>query len=104
MCLAIPGKVIEVADDPFGVRMGRANFGGIVKQVCLQYTPEVQPGDYVLVHVGFALGKVDEAEAERTYKLLEEMEQLGELDAPEVDEGDDRYGPAAVATKPAIPS
>jgi hydrogenase expression/formation protein HypC len=86
MCLAIPGKVIEVTDDPFGMRMGRANFGGIVKQVCLQYTPEVQPGDYVLVHVGFALGKVDEAEAERTYKLLEEMEQLGELEAPEFGE------------------
>ena len=102
MCLAIPGKVIEVADDPFGVRMGRANFGGIVKQVCLQYTPEVQPGDYVLVHVGFALGKVDEAEAERTYKLLEEMEQLGELDAPEIDEGDDRYGTAAVDVRPTI--
>ena len=103
MCLAIPGKVIEVADDPFGVRMGRANFGGIVKQVCLQYTPEVQPGDYVLVHVGFALGKVDEAEAERTYKLLEEMEQLGELDTPEFGEDDDRYGPAATAAKPTIP-
>jgi hydrogenase expression/formation protein HypC len=66
--------------------MGKANFGGIVKQVCLQYTPEVQPGDYVLVHVGFALGKVDEAEAERTYRLLAEMEQLNELDAPEFGE------------------
>ena len=64
MCLAIPGKLIEITDDPYGVRMGKANFGGIVKQVCLQYTPEVQPGDYVLVHVGFALGKVDEAEAD----------------------------------------
>jgi hydrogenase expression/formation protein HypC len=90
MCLAIPGKVIDIADDPFGVRMGRANFGGIVKQVCLQYTPEVQPGDYVLVHVGFALGKVDEAEAERTFKLLEEMEQLGELDDPEFGENEER--------------
>jgi hydrogenase expression/formation protein HypC len=86
MCLAIPGKVLEVTDDEFGVRMGRANFGGIVKQVCLQYTPEVQPGDYVLVHVGFALGRVDEEEAERTYKLLEEMEQLNELDVPELGE------------------
>ncbi len=86
MCLAIPGKVIEITDDPYGLRMGRANFGGIVKQVCLQYTPEVQAGDYVLVHVGFALGKVDEAEAERTYKLLAEMEQLNELDTPEFDE------------------
>ena len=46
MCLAIPGKVLDITDDPFGVRMGRANFGGIVKQVCLQYTPEVVPGDY----------------------------------------------------------
>ena len=84
MCLAIPGKVIEVADDPYGVRMGKANFGGIVKQVCLEYTPEANAGDYVLVHVGFALGKVDEDEAARTYKLLEEMEQLAELDVPDV--------------------
>jgi hydrogenase expression/formation protein HypC len=82
MCLAIPGKILEVKDDEFGVRMGRANFGGIVKQVCLQYTPEVEPGDYVLVHVGFALGKVDEAEAQRTFKLLEELEQLNDLDVP----------------------
>ena len=65
--------------------MGRANFGGIVKQVCLEYTPEVEAGDYVLVHVGFALSKVDEDEAARTYQLLEEMKQLGELDVPDVD-------------------
>ena len=82
MCLAIPGKVIEIMDDAQGVRMGRANFGGIVKQVCLEYTPEVQMGDYVLVHVGFALSKVDEDEAERTYQALAEMDQLGELDTP----------------------
>ena len=85
MCLAIPGKLLEIASDSNGVRMGKANFGGIVKQVCLEYTPEVQTGDYVLVNVGFALSKVNEVEAERTYKLLEEMKQLGELDAPEVD-------------------
>lgn len=89
MCLAIPGKVIDIIDDPFGVRMGRANFGGIVKQVCLQYTPEVEPGDYVLVHVGFALGKVDEAEALRTYQALEEMQQLGELDTPDIGEDEE---------------
>ena len=83
MCLAIPGKLIEISDDPAGVRMGKANFGGIVKQVCLQYTPEANCGDYVLVHVGFALSKVDEEEAARTYKALAEMEQLGELDAPD---------------------
>ena len=82
MCLAIPGKLIEISQDAQGVRMGRANFGGIVKQVCLEYTPEVEPGDYVLVHVGFALSKVDENEAARTYKPLEEMQQLGELDVP----------------------
>ena len=85
MCLAIPGKLIEIASDSNGVRMGRANFGGIVKQVCLEYTPEVEIGDYVLVHVGFAFSKVDEEEAARTYKPLEQMKQLGELDTPEVD-------------------
>ncbi|MDB6022655.1 MAG: hypC [Pedosphaera sp.] len=84
MCLAIPGKVIEIAPDPQGVRMAKANFGGIVKSVCLEYTPEVQTGDYVLVHVGFALGKVDEAEAKRTYQALERMQQLNELNTPEV--------------------
>ena len=57
MCLAIPGKLIEVSEDAQGVRMGKANFGGIVKQVCLEYTPEANAGDYVLVHVGFALGR-----------------------------------------------
>jgi hydrogenase expression/formation protein HypC len=64
--------------------MGRADFGGIVKQVCLEYTPEVNAGDYVLVHVGFAPGKVDEEEAARTYQLLEEMNQLSELEVPDV--------------------
>ncbi|HEX4120915.1 MAG TPA: HypC/HybG/HupF family hydrogenase formation chaperone [Verrucomicrobiae bacterium] len=84
MCLAIPGKVLEIATNEEGVRMGRANFGGVVKQVCFEYTPEVKNGDYVLVHVGFALSKVDEEEAARTYRLLEELKQLGELDVPEV--------------------
>jgi hydrogenase expression/formation protein HypC len=94
MCLAIPGKILEIQADPSGVRMGKTNFGGIVKQVCLEYTPEVKIGDYVLVHVGFAIGTVDEDEAERTYELLREMQQLGELDAPELD-----GPPAAVATE-----
>jgi hydrogenase expression/formation protein HypC len=99
MCLAIPGKVIDIEEDAHGVKMARANFGGIVKQVCLEYTPEIKPGDYVLVHVGFALGKVDEAEAARTYKLLEEMQQLGELDAPEVSEPS-QNGSGKVAANP----
>ncbi len=84
MCLAIPGKVLEIQQDAHGVRVGKANFGGIVKQVCLEYTPEVECGDYVLVHVGFALSKVDAAEAERTYKALEDMKQLGELETPDL--------------------
>lgn len=79
MCLAIPGKVIEIQPDAAGVRMAKANFGGVVKQICLEYTPEVNCGDYVLVHVGFALSKVDEAEAQRTYQALEELNQLNEL-------------------------
>jgi len=64
--------------------MGKANFGGIVKQVCLEYTPDANAGDYVLVHVGFALGIVDQEEAARTYRLLEEMDQLTELEIPDV--------------------
>ncbi len=83
MCLAIPGKVLEIVRDPSGLKMGRTNFGGIVKQVCLEYTPEVGVGDYVLVHVGFALNKVNEEEARRTYDLLVEMNQLTELEDSE---------------------
>ncbi|HZR15941.1 MAG TPA: HypC/HybG/HupF family hydrogenase formation chaperone [Verrucomicrobiae bacterium] len=79
MCLAIPGKVIEIQQDDAGVRMGKASFGGIVKQVCLEYTPEVSCGDYILVHVGFALSKVDPEQARRTYEALDELNQLTEL-------------------------
>jgi hydrogenase expression/formation protein HypC len=93
MCLAIPGKIIDIRPDEQGVRMAKANFGGIVKQVCLEYTPDVNVGDYVLVHVGFSLSKVDEEEAARTYQLLEEMKQLGELEVPEVENAfDDNNG------------
>ncbi len=101
MCLAIPGKLVEIALDAQGVRMGKANFGGIVKQVCLEYTPEVELGDYVLVHVGFALSKVDEAEAARTYQALEQLQQLGELDVPDVD--DPEADPFAETSPPEQP-
>jgi hydrogenase expression/formation protein HypC len=83
MCLAIPGKLVEISEDPNGVKMGKANFGGIVKRVCLEYTPDVVMGDYVLVHVGFALSKVDEEEAARTYEILREMQQFDELEIPD---------------------
>ncbi len=79
MCLAIPGKVIETLESD-GMKVARVSFGGMVKQVCLEYTPEVVPGDYVLVHVGFALSRIDQDQAERTYKILEELGQLMELD------------------------
>jgi hydrogenase expression/formation protein HypC len=79
MCLAIPGKVIEMLESG-GMKMARVSFGGMVKQVCLEYTPEAIPGDYVLVHVGFALSRIDQAEAERTYRLLDELGQLTELE------------------------
>ena len=84
MCLAIPGKVVKIYSNE-GLQMARVRFGGVTREACLDYVPETQLGDYVLVHVGFALSKVDEEEAARTYKLLEEMKQLGELDAPEGD-------------------
>ena len=86
MCLAIPGKLIEIVQHPSGIRMGRANFGGIVKQICLEYTPEARVDDYVLVHVGFALSTIDQEEAMRTYELLKEMSQLQELEVPETRE------------------
>ena len=79
MCLAVPGKIISIAGDiPLG-RTGRVNFGGIIKEVSLAYVPEVQIGDYVIVHVGFALSKVDESEAMRVFDYLEQMGELGEL-------------------------
>ncbi|MBP1466415.1 HypC/HybG/HupF family hydrogenase formation chaperone [Candidatus Chloroploca sp. M-50] len=79
MCLGVPGKVIAVEPERDGIVMGRVNFGGIVKSVCLAYTPEVQVGQYVIVHVGFALSIVDEEEAARVFEYLREMNELDEL-------------------------
>ena len=75
MCLAIPGRVVEVYEDK-GLRMGKLDFGGTLRKACLQYLPEVGLGDYALVHVGVALSKVDEEDARRTYALLEEMGEV----------------------------
>jgi hydrogenase expression/formation protein HypC len=85
MCLAIPGKVIETFDQA-GLLMGKIQFGGIEREACLEYVPETQIGDYVLVHVGFAISRIDEAEAERTYQALRDLDQLTELEAPVVEE------------------
>jgi hydrogenase expression/formation protein HypC len=77
MCLAIPGKVAEIQANE-GVRTGRVLFGGIARQACLDFVPEAREGDFVMVHVGFAISVVDKEEAERTYALLESMGVLGE--------------------------
>lgn len=80
MCLGIPGRILDVRDEG-GMAMGHVDFGGVRRDVCLAYvSDEVQPGDYVVVHVGFAISKVNEAEARRTFELLREMSQLEELD------------------------
>jgi hydrogenase expression/formation protein HypC len=80
MCLGIPGRVVEVHDDR-GLAMGIVDFGGVRREVCLAYiADQVRPGDYALVHVGFAISRIDEDEARRTFEALREMSQLDELD------------------------
>jgi hydrogenase expression/formation protein HypC len=80
MCLGIPGRVIAIRQD-VGLPVGVVDFGGVRREVCLAYVAdEVAPGDYVIVHVGFAISKVDEAEAKRTFEVLREMSRLDELD------------------------
>ncbi|HWC98291.1 MAG TPA: HypC/HybG/HupF family hydrogenase formation chaperone [Candidatus Sulfopaludibacter sp.] len=83
MCLAIPGKIVEFHENQ-GVRMSKVDFGGITREACLEYIPDAKLGDYVMVHVGFAISKVDEDEAARTYRYLEEMGQLTEVDSDEI--------------------
>jgi hydrogenase expression/formation protein HypC len=80
MCLGIPGRIVERHEDR-GLAMGTVDFGGVRREVCLAYVAdEVQPGDYVVVHVGFAIARVDEAEAVKTYEVLKEMSRLDELE------------------------
>ena len=86
MCLAVPGKIIE-AEERDGNRIAKVQFGGITRQAFLNFVPEAQVGDYVMVHVGFAISRVDAEEAARTYRLLEDMgllaEELGDAEQPE---------------------
>src|SRR5271154_1360708 len=79
MCLGIPGKVIKIFRE-HDVLMGKIDFSGVIKQVCLEHVPQVQIGQYVLVHVGFALSSIDEAEAVKVFEFLKGMEQLEELE------------------------
>jgi hydrogenase expression/formation protein HypC len=77
MCLAVPGKIVETFESG-SQRVGKVQFGGVTRSVHLDFVPDAQPGDYVIVHVGFAISKVEQAEAERTYAVLEEMGALEE--------------------------
>jgi hydrogenase expression/formation protein HypC len=81
MCLGIPGKVVETYRE-HDVLMGKVDFGGVRKGVCLEHVPQVALGEYVLVHVGFALSILDEAEAQRVFEFLDQMKQLDELKVP----------------------
>ncbi len=79
MCLAVPGKILSTNGEDFA-RTARVSFGGITKEVSLAYVPEAREGEYVLVHVGFAISVVDEAEAMRTFEILKQMGELEELE------------------------
>jgi hydrogenase expression/formation protein HypC len=78
MCLGIPGRITETFSEG-DVAMAKVDFGGLSKRVCVAHVPDVRAGDYVLVHVGFALARIDEDEARRTFELLEELAMLGDL-------------------------
>ena len=75
MCLAVPGQLETIFDDD-GTRMGKVNFGGVVKDVCLAYLPELAVGDFAIVHVGFAISRIDEQVARETIRTFEELGML----------------------------
>ncbi len=83
MCLAIPGKITSISGEDPLMRTGKVDFGGILKEVSLAYVPEAKLGDYVIVHVGFALSRVDEEEAKQVFEYLREMQELSELQESE---------------------
>jgi hydrogenase expression/formation protein HypC len=77
MCLGVPGKVVEIYETN-GVRMGKVDFGGLTKEVCLAYVPEVELGDYTIIHVGFAITRLDEESAQESLALIRELGSLEE--------------------------
>jgi hydrogenase expression/formation protein HypC len=83
MCLAIPGKIVSISGDDPLLRTGKVDFGGILKEASLAYVPEANVGDYVIVHVGFALSRVDEEEANKVFEYLKQMEELDALSGSE---------------------
>jgi hydrogenase expression/formation protein HypC len=79
MCLAVPGQIMSIENDDPIFRNGKVSFNGVLKDVNLAYVPEAKVGDYVVVHVGFAISKIDESEATRVFEYLEQMDELDEL-------------------------
>ncbi len=82
MCLAVPGKILTVTEGDDLTRRGRVSFGGVIREVNLAFVPEARVGDYVMVHVGFAISRVDEQEAQRIFDYLAQMEELGAAEGP----------------------
>ena len=80
MCLGVPGKVLTVEENAQGMAMGDVSFGGVNKEICLAYVPEARPGDYVIVHAGFAISIINEQEAEETFEILRRMGELADLE------------------------
>jgi hydrogenase expression/formation protein HypC len=96
MCLGIPGKVVDTYEE-HDMLMGKVDFGGVFKRVCLAHVPDVQPGEYVIVHVGFALSKVDEAEAQQVFAFLERTNELQDL---EISGGEPDHSPLTTHHSP----
>jgi hydrogenase expression/formation protein HypC len=83
MCLGVPGKVVSIEPSAVDMPMGVVSFAGITKEVCFAYTPDIKVGEYVLVHVGFAISKLDEDHALEVFRTLKEMGELGDLEIPQ---------------------
>ena len=83
MCLAVPGKIVSIEGDDPVFRTGRVDFAGVIKQVNLAYVPDAGVGDYVLVHVGFAINTIDEQEANEVFEYLRQMGELAEIEGSE---------------------
>ena len=103
MCLAIPGKITSISGDDPLIRTGKIDFGGIIKEASLAYVPEANIGDYVIVHVGFAISRLDEEEANKVFEYLREMEELNELEEKSSVPGKSAPSPTTNPMPPAKP-
>jgi hydrogenase expression/formation protein HypC len=92
VCLGVPGKVLTIEENAQGMIMGTVSFAGVNKEICLAYVPEAKPGDFVIVHAGFAISIIDEQEAEETFEILRRMGELADLE--EAGEGAPGAAPA----------